>query len=73
VLLAPSPKFHDHEVGEPVDISVNCTTSPGFGDAGDHVKFATGGEGAVEMVLIANVDPPPFDVVRLTGNELAVL
>ena len=73
MLVAPSPKFHDHDVGEPVDVSVNCTMSPGFGDVGDHMKFATGGAGAVETVFTANVDPPPFDAVRLTENELALL
>jgi hypothetical protein len=25
VLVAPSPKLHDHEVGDPADVSVNCT------------------------------------------------
>ena len=38
----PSPKFHDHEVGEPVDVSVNCTVCPTFGEEGDHVKSALG-------------------------------
>lgn len=51
VLVAPSPKFHPHDVGAPVEVSVNRTTSPGFGDEGDHVKFATGAAGAVEIVL----------------------
>ena len=34
VLVAPSPKFHCHEVGVPVDVSVNATARPGAGKAG---------------------------------------
>ena len=34
VLVDPSLKFHDHEVGVPVDVSVNCTDWPAAGDAG---------------------------------------
>ena len=34
VLVVPSPKFHDHEVGVPVEVSVNCTDWPAAGDAG---------------------------------------
>lgn len=34
VLVAPSPKFHCHEVGEPVEVSVNCTAWPATGEVG---------------------------------------
>jgi hypothetical protein len=34
VLVPPSPKVHRQEVGEPVDVSVNCTACPATGDAG---------------------------------------
>jgi hypothetical protein len=40
VLEAPSPKFHCREVGEPVDVSVNCTACPAAGEAGLKVKDA---------------------------------
>ena len=39
-----SPKLHHHEVGDPVDVSLNCTTS-GAGpvpDEGIMAKLATG-------------------------------
>jgi hypothetical protein len=36
----PSPKFHCQEVGDPVDVSVNCTACPVTGEAGLKVKEA---------------------------------
>ena len=38
VAVAPSPKFHDHEVGEPVEVSENCTDSGAVPEVGDAVK-----------------------------------
>jgi hypothetical protein len=73
VLVPPSPKFHDHDVGEPVEVSVNCTTSPACGDDGDHVKFATVAAGAVETVLVMKVAlaPPLFETLNPTENDPA--
>ncbi|MGA2362179.1 MAG: hypothetical protein ABSG73_06925 [Candidatus Aminicenantales bacterium] len=34
VEVVPSPKFHSQDVGDPVDVSVNWTVCPAFGDAG---------------------------------------
>ena len=34
MLVKPSPKFHCHEVGLPVDVSVNATDCPAAGDTG---------------------------------------
>jgi hypothetical protein len=34
VEVDPSPKFQLQEVGEPVEVSVNCTAWPATGDAG---------------------------------------
>jgi hypothetical protein len=34
VLVPPSPKAHDQEVGVPVEVSVNATDCPTAGDAG---------------------------------------
>jgi hypothetical protein len=31
VEVVPSPKLHDHEVGLPADVSVNCTDCPAAG------------------------------------------
>jgi hypothetical protein len=41
VLVVPSPKFHDQEVGLPADVSVNCTDWPAAGEVGLKVKEAT--------------------------------
>ena len=38
----PSPKFHFHEVGDPVLLSVNCTFSGTFPEVGDADRAATG-------------------------------
>jgi metal-sulfur cluster biosynthetic enzyme len=40
MLVAPSPKFHCQEVGEPVEVSVNCTACPAAGEAGLYVNDA---------------------------------
>ena len=45
----PSPKSHDHDVGPPVDVSVNWIVWPAEGDGGVNEKFAAG---AVEDVSV---------------------
>jgi len=40
VEVAPSPKFHCQEVGDPEEVSVNCTAWPATGEAGLYVKEA---------------------------------
>ena len=50
VLVFPSPKFQLHEVGELVEVSVNCTVSGAVPDVGVTMKFATGEGGAVVVV-----------------------
>jgi hypothetical protein len=32
--VEPSPKLHDQDVGDPVDVSVNVTAWPTLGEAG---------------------------------------
>ena len=59
------PKFHDHEVGPPVEVSVNWTVWPAEGDGGLNEKFAAG---AVDETLTARkmvaawLFPPPLPV-----------
>jgi hypothetical protein len=48
----PSPKSHDHDVGEPVDVSVNCTSSGPYPDVGEAVSEAVGVTG---VVLVSTV------------------
>jgi len=42
VLVPPSPKLHDHDVGLPLDRSVKFTVSGAVPDVGEPEKFATG-------------------------------
>jgi hypothetical protein len=49
-----SPKFHCQDVGDPVDVSVNCTVWPAAGEAGVKVKDAVSvGEGITVTVRLA--------------------
>ena len=73
MLVAPSPKSQDQDVGVPVEVSVNCTACPAFGEDGDHVKFAPGVSGSVERFFVRNVDPAAFEATRLTVNEDCVV
>jgi len=49
VAVAPSPKFHAHAVGDPVEVSLNCTAKGADPVVGDAVNAATGAT-AVETV-----------------------
>ena len=40
--LDPSPKFHFHDVGEPVELSVNVTVNGALPVVGVPAKLATG-------------------------------
>ena len=40
--VPPSPNAQDHDVGLPVEVSVNWIACPAVGDAGTKVKLATG-------------------------------
>ena len=66
VLVPPSPKFHCHEVGLPVDVSVNATDCPNVGEAGLKVKDATGAFPTV-TVRFTLLDPELFVAVRITA------
>ena len=44
MLVTPSPKFQFHEVGEPVELSVNMTFSGDGPEVGVPVKAANGAE-----------------------------
>src|SRR3954468_24378544 len=60
--VVPSPKSHDHDVGAPVDVSVNWTASGAVPLVGVAEKLATGGPGAgavTAIVVVAGADAPP--------------
>ena len=66
------PKFHDHEVGPPVEVSVNCTVWPAEGDGGLNEKFAAGPVEETVTVFVVVFDPPEFETVSETEYEPAV-
>ena len=43
VLESPSPKFQSHVVGDPEDVSSNCTVRGAVPEMGDAVNVATSG------------------------------
>jgi hypothetical protein len=65
LLVAPSPKFHRHEVGEPVEVSVNCTACPAAGDAGLKVNDAVRA-GTTVTVRVTLWEPELLVAVRVT-------
>ena len=48
----PSPKFHNHPVGPPVEVSVKVTVWPAVGEPGEKVKAAVGDDEAALTVTL---------------------
>jgi len=65
-------KFHDHEVGVPADVSVNCTDCPAAGDAGLKLNDAANAATTV-TVRVVLFDPDPFVTVSVTVFAPAVV
>jgi hypothetical protein len=68
-LVPPSPNDHDHDVGDPVEVSVNETASGAVPEEADAVKDAVGAgiAGSVTTTVVdALVDPPAFDAASVT-------
>ena len=60
-------KFHSHEVGVPVDVSVNCTGCPAVGEVGLNVNDAVSATAGVTVtVRLALAEPEALVTVRLT-------
>ena len=68
----PSPKLHDHDVGVPVDVSVNCTGSPATGAVGLYANSAVS-SASIVTVRVALFDPEVLVAVRVTTVDLAVV
>jgi hypothetical protein len=65
--VPPSPKFQDHEVGLPADVSVNCTDWPATGDVGLYVNAETmTGIVATLSVLLPCLDPERVEATNVT-------
>ena len=60
-----SPKFHNQEIGLPVDVSMNCTACPGVGEEGLKVKDAAI-EGATVIVWLTVLEPELKPTVKVT-------
>jgi hypothetical protein len=65
VEVAPSPKFHCHEIGDPVEVSVNPMDWPVVGEAGLKLKDAVS-TAPIMMFRVAIFDPRLFVTVRVT-------
>ena len=74
--VAPLPKSHAHEVGEPVEVSVKFTVRGTVPDVGAAVKEATGAAGPpgglTVMVLVLDVEPAALVAVSLAVYVPAV-
>ena len=65
------PKLHAHEVGPPVDWSVNWTTSPTWGCGGVQVNTAVGAEVSWQLLITVTLVepltlPPPATPLPVT-------
>ena len=65
VLVAPSPKFHCQEAGDPVEVSVNCTACPATGELGVNVKEAVR-VGTTVTVRLIFFEPVTLVALRVT-------
>ena len=74
MLVAPSPKFQDHAVGLPVEVSVNATACAVVGETGEKVKDVVGALAVVVTITLwlAEFAPPVLLAVSVTENVPAV-
>jgi hypothetical protein len=75
VLVPPSPKLQDQEVGLPVEVSVNCTDWLVLGEAGAKLKPDAGETtaGLTVTLRVARLVPPALPAVRVTEKVPAVV
>jgi hypothetical protein len=67
VLVVPSPKFHDQDVGPPTEVSVKRIARPSTGELGLNVNVASSAAAAVTVIkrLLLFVSLP-LAIVRVT-------
>jgi len=70
VLVEPSPKVHDQDVGLPVDVSVNVIVCAVTGAPGAKVKAVVNAVPAGFMMTfqLTELDPVALPAVRVTVN-----
>jgi hypothetical protein len=69
VLVPPSPKLHDQDVGAPVDWSVKVTARPTTGDEVDGENEATGALPDGSGPVVAVVEPHPAATSPARASE----
>jgi hypothetical protein len=70
VLVVPSPRFHCQEVGDPAEVSVNCTACPAAGELGVKVNDAPRA-GTTVTVRLAFLEPEALLAVKVIVKEAA--
>ncbi len=55
LFVPPSPNDQSHVVGDPVDVSINCTVRGAVPEVGDAVNEATNGVAVVVAVVVAAI------------------
>jgi hypothetical protein len=73
VLVDPSLKSHDQDVGLPVDVSVNCTDWLAVGDVGLYVNDAAKAAPTTVIVRLVLLEPEALVAVRVTVFDPAVV
>ena len=58
--VVPSPKFHDHDVGPPVDVSEKAAVNGAVPDVGVAVKLAVGAGGGEVVAGLSAISWPTF-------------
>lgn len=71
MLVDPSPKVQDQNVGVPVEVSVNPTVWLVVGALGEKLKPAKGGATLTVRALLTLLEPPSLLVLRVTVNSPA--
>jgi hypothetical protein len=72
VEVDPSPKLHDHDVGVPVDVSVNCTDCPAAGVAGRYLNEALSSASPTVTIWLMWSSPFASITVKVTVRVSAV-
>jgi len=74
--MPPSPNDHNHEVGLPVEVSLNWTVSGADPESGVPAKFVTGGGIGVGVAVVVDAvgcGVVPVDVAVPVGIEVIVV
>ncbi len=68
MLVEPSPKVQDQDVGLPVEVSMKATVSPIVGALGEKLKPATEATAFTVKVFLVVLEPCALPTVSVTVN-----